>query len=137
MCLYTNIPQEEGTNIVCKACKEFHRSLPTFSSRKLKQIKLIQQSDTKPEMWKRYIDDIFSLGDRNKTEVDHFIKQTNKFHPAIKFTATLSGNEIISPTQWCLKGSDLKTNPSWMLKLITCRLKPINIHISSHTSPQA
>ena len=55
---------------------------------------LIQQSETKPKERRRYIDDIFSLWDNDKKEVDQFIEQANKFHPTIKFTAEISENEI-------------------------------------------
>ena len=58
---------------------------------------LILQNNTncKPrELWKRYIDDVFSLRDCNRNEVEHFIEEANSFHPAIKFTAEISENEI-------------------------------------------
>ena len=42
---------------------------------------LIQQSETKPKQWRRYIDDIFSLWDSHEKYVDQFIEQANKFHP--------------------------------------------------------
>ena len=56
------------------------------------ETKLILQSDTKPREWKRYIDDVFSLWDNDKKDVDRFIEQVNKFHPTIKFTAEISEN---------------------------------------------
>ena len=49
--------------------------LPIFSWLKLKQ------SETMPKEWRRYIDDIFSLWDSDKKDVDQFIEQANKFHP--------------------------------------------------------
>ena len=55
---------------------------------------LIQQSETKQKEWRRYIDDIFSLWDNDKKDLDHFIEQGNKFHPSIKFTAEISENEV-------------------------------------------
>ena len=55
---------------------------------------LIQQSETKPIEWKRYIDAIFSLLDSDKKDLDQFIEQANNFHPTIKFTAEISENEI-------------------------------------------
>ena len=36
---------------------------------------LIQQSDTKPIEWKRYIDDVFSLWDCNRKDVELFITE--------------------------------------------------------------
>ena len=58
------------------------------------ETKLILQSDSKPREWKRYIDDVFSLWDNDKEDVDRFIEQADKFHPTIKFTAEISENEI-------------------------------------------
>ena len=58
------------------------------------ETKLINQSNTKPLKWKRYIDDIFSLWDSNIQEIDLFMKQANNFHPTIKFTAEISETEI-------------------------------------------
>ena len=55
---------------------------------------LIQQNNTKPRVWKRYIDDVFSLWDYNRNEVERFIEEANTFNPTIKFTAEISENEI-------------------------------------------
>ena len=51
---------------------------------------ILKQSRRKPLTWKRFIDDIFSLWDTNKEDIDLFIKQANSFHPTIKFTAEIS-----------------------------------------------
>ena len=135
--LYTNIPQEEGTEIVCKAYEMFHNYDPPIPTHYLRDMlgliltensfefngknylqthgvamgtktavsfanifmaeietNLIQQNNTKPREWKRYIDDVFSLWDCTRNEVDRFIQQANTFHPTIKFTAEISENEI-------------------------------------------
>ena len=55
---------------------------------------LLGQSRIKPLSWKRFIDDIFSLWDTNKKEIELFIEQANNFHPTIKFTADISDKEI-------------------------------------------
>ena len=55
--------------------------------------KLILQSETKPREWRRYIDDVFSLWDCDRKEVDRFIKRVY-FHLTIKFTAEISENQI-------------------------------------------
>ena len=55
----------------------------------------MQQNNTKPREWKRHIDDVFSLWDCNRNEVERFIEQANTFHPTKKFTAEISSNEII------------------------------------------
>ena len=69
---------------------------------------LIQQSETKPKEWRRYIDDIFSLWDSHEKEVDQFIEQANKFHPTIKFTAEISENEITFLDTVVFKGERFK-----------------------------
>jgi len=56
---------------------------------------LIQENNTKPREWKRYIDDVFSLWDCKRNEVDRFIEQANTFHPTINFTAEISENESL------------------------------------------
>ena len=55
--------------------------------------KLIQQSETKPKEWIRYINNVFSLRDCERQEVNRFIKRANYFHPTIKFTAEVSENQ--------------------------------------------
>ena len=69
---------------------------------------LINQSKTKPIKWKRYIDDIFSLWDSNRQEIDLFIKQANNFHPTIKFTAEISKMEITFLDTIITKGERLR-----------------------------
>ena len=149
--LYTNIPQEEGTNIVCEAYEKFHNyntPIPTHHLREMLglilkensfqfneenylqthgtamgtkmavsfanifmaeiETKIILQSDTKPREWKRYIDDVFSLWDNDKKDVDRFIEQANKFHPTIQFTAEISENEITFLDTTVFKGERFK-----------------------------
>ena len=106
--LYTNIPQEKGIEVVCKAYEKFHNNNPPIPTRFLNEMlglilrensfqfngenflqthgtamgtkmavsfanifmaeietRIIQQSNTKPRVWKRYIDNIFFLWDSN------------------------------------------------------------------------
>ena len=58
------------------------------------ETKLICQSRIKPIEWKRYIDDVFSLWNKSKQDINLFIEQANEFHFSIKFTAEISENEI-------------------------------------------
>ena len=131
--LYTNIPQEEGTNTVCKAYEAFYKNdtpIPTNSLRGLLRLilqensfqfngrnylqthgtamgtkvavafanifmsavetEIINKSKIKPLEWKRYIDDVFSLWDTNREEIDQFILEANRHHPTVKFTAEIS-----------------------------------------------
>ena len=39
-------------------------------------------------------DDVFSLWDVNKKDIDLFIEEASTFHPTIKFTAEISEKEI-------------------------------------------
>ena len=57
------------------------------------ETKVISESKTKPKEWKLFIDDIFSLWDSDKKEINLFIEQANNFHPTIKFLAEISENE--------------------------------------------
>ena len=59
---------------------------------------------TKPFEWKRYIDEIFSLWDTTKEEIDLFILEANRHHASIKFTANISekGTNFLDTT--VLKG---------------------------------
>ena len=57
------------------------------------ETKLLNESRIKPKVWKRYMDDVFSLWDANKQDIDLFIEQANTFHPTIKFTAEISEKE--------------------------------------------
>ena len=72
---------------------------------------LIQQSETKPKEWRRYIHDIFSLWDSNEKDVDQFIEQANKFHPTIKHMAEISENEITFLDTVVFKEERLKKEP--------------------------
>lgn len=131
--LYTNIPQKEGINTVCKSYEAFYKNdtpIPTnslrgllrlilqensfqFNGRNYLQIhgtamgtkvavafanifmsavetEIINKSKIKPLEWKRYIDDVFSLWDTKREEIDQFIIEANTHHPTIKFTAEIS-----------------------------------------------
>ena len=55
--------------------------------------KVIQQSETEPKEWKRYINDVFSFWDCDRKEVNRFVKRANYFHPTIKFAAEISENQ--------------------------------------------
>ena len=55
---------------------------------------ILRQSTYKPLVWKRSKrfddDDVYSLWNIIKDEVDDVIEQANNFHPTIKFTAEIS-----------------------------------------------
>ena len=57
------------------------------------ETQIVSQSVVKPTVWKRHIDDIFSLWDTGKHDIERFIEQANSYHPKIKFTAEISNAE--------------------------------------------
>ena len=56
---------------------------------------ILNASRKKPLVWKRYIDDVFSLWNISIEEIEGFIEQANRHHPTIKFTAEISDKETI------------------------------------------
>ena len=56
-------------------------------------------------LWKRYVDDVFSLWDTNREEINNFIKHANNYNPTIKFTADISDKEIIFLDTCIYKGA--------------------------------
>ena len=134
--LYTNIPQEEGIQTVCRAYATFYLKKPPipkplleqalrlilqensfqFNGKNYLQIHgtvmgtkmavafanifmskvetdILSQSAFRPLVWKRYIDDIFSLWTISRVEILQFTEQANRHHPTIKLTAEVSETE--------------------------------------------
>ena len=135
--LYTNTPQEEGVETVCKTYDSFYKESPPIPTQYLKralklilqensfefngknylqthgtamgtkmavafanifmvevETEILNQSAFKPLVWKRYIDDIFSIWNIHKHQVTQFIELANKHHQTIKFTAEISYTKI-------------------------------------------
>ena len=42
------------------------------------------------DIWKRYIDDVFSLWNTSLDKIESFVEKTKNFHSTIKFTAEMS-----------------------------------------------
>jgi len=57
------------------------------------ETEILHQSALKPLVWKRFIDNIFSLQTATREEITQFIEQANKHHQTIKFTAEVSETE--------------------------------------------
>ena len=55
---------------------------------------IIKMNKTKPLVWKRYIDDVFSLQDAKREDINLFILEANRHHPTIRFTADISQKEL-------------------------------------------
>ena len=49
------------------------------------ETQILSKSVVKPTIWKRYIDDIFSLWETSKPDIDKFIVEANSHHPTIKW----------------------------------------------------
>ena len=60
------------------------------------ETEILSKVVSKPTVWKRYIDDLFSLWDMSKPDIETFIDQANLHHPTIKFTAEISDTETVS-----------------------------------------
>ena len=56
---------------------------------------LLASSPHKPIIWKRFIDDIFSVWTINENEINDFVIFANSFHPTIKFTCEMSSERIV------------------------------------------
>jgi len=57
------------------------------------ETQILSKTVKKPTVWKRYIDDIFSLWDASKTDIERFIEQANSYHSTTKFTIEISNTE--------------------------------------------
>ena len=57
------------------------------------EAEIIYKSPHKQLVWKRFIDDIFSLLNIDKEEIYSFIELANNHHPTIKFAAEVSDTE--------------------------------------------
>ena len=58
------------------------------------EIQLIDASPKKPEMWIRFIDDIFMIWGHGRYKLENFIHLASNLHPTIKFTFTTNEQEI-------------------------------------------
>ncbi|GFN76574.1 hypothetical protein PoB_000308000 [Plakobranchus ocellatus] len=54
--------------------------------------KLLESAVAKPQIWLRYIDDIFPSWTHGRSNLDAFITYANNFHPSIKFSTTISSH---------------------------------------------
>ena len=50
----------------------------------------LSQSTQQPELWIRFIDDIFMIWRRTTIELEDFIENLNNYHPSIKFTKDIN-----------------------------------------------
>ena len=95
------------------------------------ETEIMNRSDFNPLTWKRYINDVFSLWNINKEEINSFIELANNYHPTIKFTAEISDKEItFLDTCVTIRAKDLRKNPFSTCERTSNRQKLSSIHIS-------
>ena len=79
------------------------------------ETEILRKVVSKPTVWKRYIDDdVFSLWDISKPNIETFIEQANLHHPTIKFTAEISDTEIVFLDTMVYKGTRFKDQSTLM-----------------------
>ena len=94
------------------------------------ETEILSQSVFKPLVWKRHIDDIFSLWDTNREVLTQFIDQANNDHPTIKFTAEMSDTETIFLDTSVYKGQRFIYESVLDIRTTTSPLKNVSTHIS-------
>ena len=72
--------------------------------------RLLMANPSKPLVWKRFIDDIFSLWNTSMQEVSNFVDFANTFHPTIKFTCEMSSEQAVFLDTEVFKGPRLSTH---------------------------
>ena len=90
---------------------------------------ILSKSVFKSTVWKRYIDDFFSLWDISKPDIETFIEEANLDHPTIKFTTEISDTETVFRHNY-IKAQDSTQNRSLMLRHILRKRKPSSTQIS-------
>ena len=95
------------------------------------ETEILNQSALKPLVWKRYIDDIFSLWTLNREAIMQFIEQANKHHPTIKFTAEISDTETTFLVTSIYNGERFRSNS--VLDVRT-HFKPTETFLYTHLS---
>ena len=86
---------------------------------------------TKPELYRRYIDDCIGATSSSREELDHFITSVKSFHPALKYTWEISETPIaFLDIKVSINGNGLSTSVHY---------KPTDshsylLHSSSHPS---
>ena len=72
--------------------------------------RLLMASTSKPLVWKRFINDIFSLWNISMQEVSNFVNFANRFHPSITFTCKMSSQRAVVLDTEVFKGLRLSTH---------------------------
>ena len=85
----------EVTTLLCESTSETAKMAVAFANIFMAKIEkeILRQSDTKPIVWKRFIDDVISMWNTSRDKIEDFLLKANSFHPTIKFTAEISETE--------------------------------------------
>lgn len=92
---------------------------------------LLNASLYKPFLWKRFIDDIFSVWTISETEINKILTSLNSFHATIKVTHEMSSKQIVSLKLKFLNVHDSFKEKYLMLKHILGQQKHFSTRISS------
>ena len=96
---------------------------------------LLNTSPYKPFLWKRFIDDIFSVWTISETEINKsFIDFANSFQANIKFTHEMSSKHIVFLDTEVLKDHNSFKVKYLMFKHILSQQKHSNTRISPHAT---
>jgi len=100
------------------------------------ETEILSQSAFKPLVWKRHIDDIFSLWDTNREDLTQFIDQANNDHPTTKLAAKISDTETIFLDTSVYKGQRFIYESVLDKRTTTSPLKNVSTHISPRVTHQ-
>ena len=87
-------------------------------------------------VWKYYINDIFSLWDMSKPDIEAFIEQANLHHPTTEFTAETFDTETAFLDTVVYKGTRFKEKSILDAKTHLNKRKPSCKHISPRVTLQ-
>ena len=96
---------------------------------------LLAASPFKPTLWKRFIDDIFSVWTISEQEINDFVSFANNFHPTIKFTCEMSSERIFFLDTEVFKGPRFAISKTLDVQTHfkrQCRLRPSEIENMWH-----
>ena len=129
-------PIVSGSSGPRKRISSFVDSLSVISMADLEK-RLLQASPIQPFLWKRFIDNIFSVEVKGRKffffffferkEVTDFVNFANSFHPTIKFTCERSSDRTVFLDTEVFKGPLLTT-----LKTLDIRLNAFNLLFDPH-----
>ena len=91
---------------------------------------ILSRTILKPTGWKHYKDDIFSLRDTSKPDIEAFIEQGSLHHPTIKFTAEISDTETVFLHTVVYKSTRFNEKSILDVKTHLKKRKPSSTHIS-------